>query len=227
MSHQDHLARAKEYIAQGDDFYRKAADEIRSAITNDGVTQTQAARALGRSQSWVAKLLARTEEYSDPNIPLVPFGGPEENEARYERHDKTVLRDPKRRAEALAALPAATRAEIAKQAMADPETRKQMRSDPEAEKIMHQHRSRVRPVKRRRRADRLRSGRRPSARSPPSTPTRPRAARPATGRVRAASDRRQPRRDAAATRARMARRAGGRRRASAAAAPAVHLRRPG
>jgi uncharacterized protein YhaN len=146
-------------------------------LADPRLTYRQVALQIGKSKSWrdsrwwVQKLVQARTSDRDPNH---PFGGEEENEARYARHDKTVLKDPKRRAEAIASLPAEERAEIAKQAMADPETRKQMRSNPDAEKIMQQHRSRVRLIRRRRPAGRARTARRLSGRSQPSTPTRPR-----------------------------------------------------
>lgn len=62
------------------------------ARLKDGRTQTEVGELLGRGQWWVKKVLGW-----DPTQTPSPFGGVEENKARYERHDKTVLRDPERR----------------------------------------------------------------------------------------------------------------------------------
>lgn len=56
-SAEKHLAKAKDYIAKGDEFYRKAKPEIEAAIA-DGASQRDVSRFLLRSQSWVRDVLA-------------------------------------------------------------------------------------------------------------------------------------------------------------------------
>ena len=52
-----HLAKARDYIAKGDEFYRKAKPEIEAAIAA-GASQREVSRFLLRSQSWVRDVLA-------------------------------------------------------------------------------------------------------------------------------------------------------------------------
>lgn len=52
-----HVEKAKEYIAKGDQFYRRAKPEIEAAIAA-GATQREVARTLARSHSWVQDVLA-------------------------------------------------------------------------------------------------------------------------------------------------------------------------
>jgi hypothetical protein len=58
MSNPDHLAKAKQYIAKGDEYYAKAADELAAWLAEDeGRTQLQAADAIGKSEAWVNRVL--------------------------------------------------------------------------------------------------------------------------------------------------------------------------
>lgn len=102
----DHLAKARDYLARGEEFYARAADEILAAQKQDGLQQKQIAEYLGRSPSWVNLLVQwRRAAISDPKSAAAsPFGGPAENEARYDRQARTALKDPDRRRKALADL---------------------------------------------------------------------------------------------------------------------------
>ena len=54
----DHLAKARDYIDKGDDFYMKAADEIATWLDGDASrTHKQAGDGVGKSRSWVDTLL--------------------------------------------------------------------------------------------------------------------------------------------------------------------------
>jgi hypothetical protein len=58
VSKTDHLARARDYIAKGDDFYLKAGQEIVAWLDEDASrTHAQAATALGKSASYVDRLV--------------------------------------------------------------------------------------------------------------------------------------------------------------------------
>ena len=94
MTDRDHLARAKDFIARGEDFYRKAADEIKAAMAADPTLGfPRVAQTIGKSPQWCRDIVQWS---TNSQGPPTPYGGEEQNEARYERHDKTVLRDPER-----------------------------------------------------------------------------------------------------------------------------------
>lgn len=103
MSRVDHLAKARDYLARGEEFYARAADEIIAAQKEDPqLGQREIAERLGRGVRWVNTLVQWRTSVSDPEHP--PFGGPAENEARYDRQARTALKDPDRRRKALADL---------------------------------------------------------------------------------------------------------------------------
>lgn len=126
----DHLARAKEYIAiaeSGDakiEAYKSAAEEIRAAMDDDPTIGVRAvASALGRSKSWVDRLVRWSTSVQDPQHP--PFGGEAENQARYERADRRkveeVIRErPEAIAEAIAKAPAEAQRRIADEIVKQP-----------------------------------------------------------------------------------------------------------
>lgn len=122
MTKTDHLAKARDYIAiaeSGDAknaAYMSAAIEIRDA----SVSIREAQDFLGKNKEWVRRLLKWAEKFEwggeDPSHP--PFGGPEENEARYERADRRKVEDiiserPEIVAEAIAKAPAETQRKLA------------------------------------------------------------------------------------------------------------------
>lgn len=113
----DHLARARDYLARGEEFYARAADEIIAAQKDDptlGVREI--AQRLDRSKSWVHELVRWRTSVQGPLHP--PFGGPVENEARYDRQARTALKDPERRRKALAELDTREVEQIAQDAQA-------------------------------------------------------------------------------------------------------------
>jgi hypothetical protein len=111
MTKTDHLARAKKHIADGEASYRKAVDEIRAAMDEDPTLgYRRIGERLGRSEHWCRKLVQHYTNATDPSHP--PFGGERENEARYERHVKQILRDPEKRKQAIAELSHDERAEL-------------------------------------------------------------------------------------------------------------------
>lgn len=70
----DHIAKAKNYIAKGEDYYRKAAEEIVAAKDADpSLTNAKIADELGRSKAWVGYLI-RWVNNGDPDHPS-PFQG--------------------------------------------------------------------------------------------------------------------------------------------------------
>lgn len=110
-----HIARAKDYIAKGEDYYRKAADEIVSARKADpAITFRQIANEVGKSAGWVSALVQWRTNVQDPEHG--PFGGAEENQARYERQARTALTDPVRRRQAIAELPSEQIEEVIQEA---------------------------------------------------------------------------------------------------------------
>lgn len=90
----DRIDRAREYIAKGEEFYAKAADEIVAAF-EEGMSFPTIARELGRSVSWVKELAAwRRSGTPGPNSqdPLpTPFAG--QYEERIERAGRQAVRE--------------------------------------------------------------------------------------------------------------------------------------
>ncbi len=54
---EQHLRKASEYIAKGDEFYRKAKPEIVAALLDPKVLQKDVARYLGKSEAWVSEVV--------------------------------------------------------------------------------------------------------------------------------------------------------------------------
>jgi hypothetical protein len=98
---QDHLARAKEYIAQGDSYYAKAADEIIAAQKEDPtLSNVEIARRIGRNESWVRRLVqARTispPEASGEGFKVDWERGSHATAEEIEKGAKKILADPTR-----------------------------------------------------------------------------------------------------------------------------------
>lgn len=103
---QDHLARAKDYIAKGEGYYRKAAEEIVAAMEADPtLSQREIGRRLGRDQKWVARLV-RWSTSADRDT-STPFHSPTLERARNKSEAKKALRDPDIRRRVIAELPPA------------------------------------------------------------------------------------------------------------------------
>lgn len=106
-SAEQHLAKAKEFIAKGDEFYRQAKVEIDLAYQVPGTRQIDIAKAVGKSQQWVADVLAWDGEGT-------LYG--QATEARSIRMAKQVLREStdEQAAEIVGSLPSHAVAKVAK-----------------------------------------------------------------------------------------------------------------
>ena len=90
-SAKQHLTRAKDYLAQGEEFYRKAAEEITAAQEADPMlTQREIGGTMGRSQKWVSVLL---QWHASENRDAMPFGGEVAADRRERSLAKKVLRE--------------------------------------------------------------------------------------------------------------------------------------
>lgn len=89
----DHLARAKEYIGRGEEFYRKAAAEIIAAQAQDhSLSNAAIGLAIGKSEFWVRKIV----QWSTTAIPGsddLPFGGETKRESVDRSATRKTLRD--------------------------------------------------------------------------------------------------------------------------------------
>ena len=114
MTKVDHIERARGYIAKGDGFYLKAADEIVAAQKDDpGLSTREIARRLDRSARWVEQLVrARTSAEPVPQGDLkIPWDrGSHATTAEIEAGARKLIAEK----------PAEVATEIA-QAMEDPE----------------------------------------------------------------------------------------------------------
>jgi len=92
-SAQAHLDMAKEYVAQGEQYYRMAAEQMLAA-KEEGATWVEIADSLGRAESWVRRIVSWHETpANDRPRADAPFGGDAENERKAQGHAKRVLRD--------------------------------------------------------------------------------------------------------------------------------------
>lgn len=122
MAQATHLDRAKEYIAQGEDSYRKAAHEIVAAKNDDPqLTNRIIGEQLGKSADWVGRLV-RWVTSDDPD--RTPFEGTG-NVGRAASAAKMVARErPTAIADAVKAAPAAAKREIAEALVEDKDFRR-------------------------------------------------------------------------------------------------------
>jgi hypothetical protein len=75
MSKTDHLAKAKEYLAKGEDYYRKAAEEIVAAQKDDPTLSNGAIGArLGKSDEWVRRRSALRKHEPRGGVRVPPRG---------------------------------------------------------------------------------------------------------------------------------------------------------
>lgn len=115
MSINKHLSNAREYIKRGEDYYRKAGEEM-SVAKEEGWSWAAIAREVERSEGWVRRVVSWATKPSDPTDS--PFGGQEENEARYARHDRRKVEEiaserPEVIAKAISQAPKEVQAKIA------------------------------------------------------------------------------------------------------------------
>lgn len=90
-----HLAKARDLVARGEDFYRKAAEEI-VAARNEGATLEECAESLDRSRTWVSDTLKwylRNGKSTRSGMENAPTPYAEQSGAVARRHAKSVLRD--------------------------------------------------------------------------------------------------------------------------------------
>jgi hypothetical protein len=87
-----HLSRAKMYVSRGEEFYRKAAEEMDAARVA-GATVAEIADGLGRSTTWVKDIIAwhKTPANRGRYTGDLPFA--EEKGQVAQRHARSVLRD--------------------------------------------------------------------------------------------------------------------------------------
>lgn len=87
----DRLERAKQYIAKGDDFYAKAADDIIAAMEEDTtLSYRQVAERVGKSPAWVSDIVKWRTSVSGPLTPFAEKDAPGERNVRATRQ---VLRE--------------------------------------------------------------------------------------------------------------------------------------
>jgi len=100
-----HLVKAKEYLAKGEEFYRHAAAEIELA-KESGATWTEIGDALDRSDWWCQQIVnwAKTPANSKSGR-SAPFGGEDRNAISDNAKAKRVLSDPERVQSLVNALP--------------------------------------------------------------------------------------------------------------------------
>lgn len=101
----DHLALAKEYIAKGDNYYAKAADEIQVWLDEDASrTHEQAADRVGKGRLWVSRLL-RARTNCDESVTQEFEVDWQSGSNKRDEVASKVLRDPEQRRQVLASLP--------------------------------------------------------------------------------------------------------------------------
>lgn len=104
----NHLARAKDYIGRGEEFYRKAAEEIIAAQGSDpSLGYGRIAKTIGKGETWVGDLV---RWHTNPRGRETPFGGEAHNERSDKSKAKRILRD-------------APPQQIAEQILSDPQVR--------------------------------------------------------------------------------------------------------
>lgn len=113
MSKTDHLAKAKQYIAKGEDYYRKAAEEIVAAMDEDpNLSRRSVAKEIGRSHAWVNDLLS-WQGGKRANQPS-PYSGEEYADRKAREHTKRIARqNPEAIVEAIAEAPKEAQDKIA------------------------------------------------------------------------------------------------------------------
>lgn len=117
MSKTDHLARAKDYIAKGEDYYRKAAGEIVAAMRDDpALSQREIGAQVGKSRDWVGRLV---RWHTNGDRDHAPFAAPGQQESRDRSSTRKVLRDPGQRREVIESLEPEERAEVARDALTE------------------------------------------------------------------------------------------------------------
>lgn len=96
-----HLAKAKDYVARGEDFYRKAAEEI---IAAQKAEPTLTLREVDRRMSWYPGKAGHIVRWLTSGADHAPHGGPRQDEAQTKSRTRKMLREapPEQIAELLA-----------------------------------------------------------------------------------------------------------------------------
>lgn len=95
-SAEQHLTKAKDYVARGEEFYRKAAEEIVAAQTADPTLGTrEIGEWFGRSHTWVQDIVRwhTTGKSTRGGSEGAPTPYAEQQGAVAKRHARSVLRD--------------------------------------------------------------------------------------------------------------------------------------
>lgn len=116
QSESSHLAKAKEYIARGEEFYRKAADEMVAARKEDPTLGYRTiGEWVGRDAEWCRRLVQWRTSAED--IGTTPWAG--QYGERLERMRKQAVEQPVEIVEAIRQAPEEAQKEIAKQIAED------------------------------------------------------------------------------------------------------------
>lgn len=112
----DHLARARDYIAKGDDYHRKAAEEIVAAKeARPELTWVEIGRSLNRSESWVRRLVAARNDFLKTGEFQV---SQDSGSNKRDEVARKVLRNPEQRREVIESLTAEERTELVREVAA-------------------------------------------------------------------------------------------------------------
>jgi Family of unknown function (DUF6192) len=129
-----HLDRAEKYLARGDEFYGKAADEMIAAKAADPALSNRAmGERFGKSARWVGALIGWRER-GEPDAPIDWGRGSHATSAEIDEGVVKMLRDgPMERVEQIvSSLPANRVAKVAHAALGRPGVAREMAKDPDA-----------------------------------------------------------------------------------------------
>lgn len=114
MTKTDHLAKAKQYIAKGEDYYRKAAEEIKAERDENETPWREIADRLEKSHVWCQKLVRSLGNSNFQNGELVVDWGNKPQPERDENTAKKLARqNPEAIVEAIAEAPKEAQDKIA------------------------------------------------------------------------------------------------------------------
>lgn len=118
----DHLARAVEYIAKGESWYAKAADEILAEREENDTSWREIAERVGKSSRWCRTIVAwRTS--GEPEADVDWQRGSHGTKAELEAFATKLLSSPSEAEKLLASLPEETKASLAKAVVRNPGVR--------------------------------------------------------------------------------------------------------
>jgi len=128
-----HLAVAVGYIAKGDEFYAKAADEIIAAMAAEPLTYLEVGKRIGKSDTWVSRLVTQRRAFLRRNDPDETFT------LDHERGSHATTAEIEQGVEkVLANLPVEQKAELIGSLTSQPDVIEHLASEPEkAEQVLH------------------------------------------------------------------------------------------